>query len=222
MKHMSICAKLSSVCSFIACTLFLLCGNANLAECAEATGPLHSLTVAQQGVDACDSDIFNRAVDVNSVVSNASTALLAALRKQAADGTLPDSNFSMALTLAGAAESSGQMELLKQFLISEVKGFLATGINDGYFAGKPQGKLSASRGSLASTLEKMPKGRRELIPGKVISNEDGKAVISATFVDPGAGRIPLKLGVEKQNAQWRVVEIVNAKEVFDKAASRAR
>lgn len=185
---------------------------------ARAAGPLDALRTAQQGIDQSDSDAFSRAVDITSVTDGASDALLAALRKQMNEGTLGDSNMGMALMLADMAESSGQAGMIKQLLISEVRGFVTSGINGGYFAGKPNGTVKPSRGSLASTLTKMPEGRRELIPGKILSEKDGKAVVSATFVDPKAGRFPLELGLTRQDGQWRVTEIVNAQALFEQAA----
>ena len=189
---------------------------------AQAASPLSAIVKAQQGIDACDSDQFNQAVDVPSVVNKASDALLKALRRQAEEGTLGDSNIGMALALAGMAEEAGQGGIIRQLLLSEVKGFVATGINGGYFAGRPNNTVQAPRGSLASTLEKLPPGRREIAPGKVLSDKDGRALVTGTFADPKAGRLPLELALEKQNGQWRIVEITNAQALFEETARRGR
>lgn len=187
-----------------------------------ADSPRAALLRAQEGIDAANSDLFNEAVDVSSVVDKVSDALLAALKEQAIKGELGDGNMAMLLALAASAEDSGQIALLKPLLATEVKNFVATGINGGYFAGKPNGSVSPSRGSLASSLKKMPKGRREIAPGKLLSEENGKARMAATFTDPKAGRLPLELVLEQQKGGWRVVEIANAKELFNEAAKRNR
>lgn len=185
---------------------------------AHANDPLSALHTMQQGVDKADSDTFMRAVDLDSVLNKASGTLMDTLRQQAAAGNLGDSNIAMALTLATMAEDSGQGAFIRQLLVSEVKGFVVSGINGGYFAGKPNGSVKPARASLASTLEKMPQGRREIIPGKVLSNAEGKAEVSGTFSDPEAGRFPVTLALEKRGEQWVVVEITNADELFEKAA----
>ena len=187
-----------------------------------AESPAQALARAQQGIDKADADLFNSAVDVNSIVSKASSPLLAAFRDQAAEGKLGDSNMVMILALAGAAEESGKLDLVKPLLISEVRGFVATGINGGYFSGRPDATVKPPRGSLASSLTKMPKGRREIVPGKILSEQGDKAVMSATFVDPKAGRLPLELALEKRNNTWQVVEITNARELFNEAVRRNR
>lgn len=184
---------------------------------ADAGEPLHALETIQRAVDESDSDLFTQAADLDSMLNSASDTLMASLKQQAAAGNLGDSNFAMALALVGMAEDSGQGALIKQLMLSEVKGFVVSGLNGGYFAGKPNGRVRPPRASLASTLDKMPQGRREIVPGKVLTNEDGKATVSAIFVDPEAGRLPLVLGLKKQNEHWRVVEIVNAAELFEKA-----
>lgn len=189
---------------------------------AEAANPLDALKYMQDGVDQADSDIFNQGIDVDSVVNKASDSLLAALKQQAAEGNMGNSNLGMALMFANMAENSGQGAFIKQMLVSEVKSFMASGVNGGYFAGKPNGRVKTSGASLVSTLEKMPQGRRQILPGKLLSSKDGKAEVSATFVDPEAGKFPLKLGLEERNNKWKVVEILNAQELFEAATKRQR
>lgn len=187
-----------------------------------ASGPLDALVKAQQGIDQSDSDLFNQCVDVPAVVGKAADSLLAAMREQVASGNLEAGNLGILLAFAGAAEDAGQSALLKQLLVSEVKSFVATGINGGYFAGTPNESVRASRGSLASALAKMPQGRREIRPGRILSEADGQATVSATFVDPEAGRLPLELGMERKDGQWRVVEIRNAQSLFNQAVKRRK
>lgn len=187
-----------------------------------AAGPLDSLAQVQRGIDACDSDMVTAVVDIPSVVGTASDALVDALQQQASDGNLGDGNLAMVLALAGVAKESGQAALVNQLLVSEVRGFLVSGINGGYFAGTPNGSVKPSRSSLAGTLEKIPRGRRQIVPGKVLTHKDGAANVSATFVDPGAGRLPLELVLKEQDGVWRVTEIANARALFEEAARRNR
>jgi len=192
-------------------------------EAPQAAGsPQAALIQAQRGIDEADSDLFNAVVDVFSVVNKASDDLIVALKEQAVKGELGDGNIAVLLTLAASAGESGQTALLRPLLITEVKNFVATGINGGYFAGKPNTSVAPSRNSLASVLKKMPQGRREIVPGRLLSQQGGKARMSATFTDPAAGGFPLELIVEQQQDGWRVVEIANAKELFHEVAKRSR
>ena len=204
--------------------LLLLCALvlAFSARDARAAGPLDSLASIQKGIDGCDSDAVTRVLDIPAVVSAASDALVDALQQQAADGNLGDSNLAMVLAFAGVAKESGQAAMINQLLVSEVRGFVVSGVNGGYFAGSPNGSIKPSRASLASALDKMPQGRRQIIPGAVLSQENGRATVSGTFVDPKAGRLPLELVMEEQGGVWRVVEIANARSLFQEAARKNR
>ena len=183
--------------------------------------PLDALVTAQKGIDQKDSYLFNRSVDIQSVVDRASATLLAFLRARTASGGPPVGNLGMILTLAAMAQESGQTELIRQLLVSEVKSFVAAGINGGYFAGAPDRTVNLPKGSLAAALPKIPKGRREIRPGKVLAKAEGKATVSAAFLDPAAGRLPLELALERTQGGWRVVEIINARSLFEQALVHA-
>ena len=178
------------------------------------------MVTAQRGIDEADSDLFNRAVDVDSVLNKASATLNKALREQLAEGKMGGGAGAMIMLFTAAEDDPAQAGLLKQFMVSEVKSFVAAGVNGGYFAGKPNGRVKPERGTLAGTLPKMSKSRKELVPGKVLSHQDDKATVSATFVDAKAGRFPLTLALERQNGNWRVTEVVNAAELLDEATNR--
>ena len=187
-----------------------------------AAGPLAAIEIAQRGIDESDSDLFNQAVDVDSVLHKASGALNVALREQLAAGKVAGGAGVMMLMLPLAEEDPEQAGLLKQLLIAEVKDFLAAGINGGYFAGKPNGSITPERGYLTGSLRKMPKGRRVLSPGEILSQQEGKATVSATFTDPKAGSFPLTLIVEQSGGNWRVTEIVNAMDLLEGTSGRGR
>jgi hypothetical protein len=193
----------------------------DFAEAASAT-PLDALVNAQKGIDRKDSDLFNQSVDVATVVDRASDELLAVMRDQAAADRVDAGNIGMILALTAVAEDAGQTPLIKQLLVSEVKTFIAAGINQGYFAGTPDKAVKLPHGSLASALPKMPTGRREIRPGKILSESGDSATISAAFLDPAAGRLPLELAMERRQGHWRVVEILNARSLFDQAVKHAR
>lgn len=178
---------------------------------------MSALRTAQKAVDTRDSSLFTQAVDIDSVLNKGADALITFVSQAAAEGTITSPALSMAAMLLNSGADSAQRALVVSLLGSEVRSFLATGINGGYFAGDPDPNVKPSSASLASALEKMPKGRRVLEPGKVLSEDNGKARVSATFVDPGAGRVPLVLVLERKEGNWKVTEIANASDVFKKS-----
>jgi hypothetical protein len=178
---------------------------------------LDARVTSQKGIDQKKPDLFIQSVDIARVVDSASDTLLDVLRMQAASGNAESGKPGMLLVLADAAQGSGQADLIKQLLLSEVKTFVATGISGGYFAGTPDPAYPLPGGSLAVTLAKLPQGRREIRPGKILSVDADRARVSAQFNDPGAGSLPLELGLERQQGRWRVVEIINARSLFHQA-----
>ena len=200
--------------------LFCLCSALGPTARAASSDPLSAVAMAQRGIDEADSDLFNRAVDVDSVLNKASATLNKALREQLAAGKMGGGAGAMIMLFTAAEDDPAQAGLLKQFMVSEVKSFVAAGVNGGYFAGKPNGRVKPESGTLAGTLPKMSKGRKELVPGKVLSHQDDKATVSATFVDAKAGRFPLTLALERRDGNWRVTEVVNAAELLDEATNR--
>ncbi|MDR2800198.1 MAG: hypothetical protein LBB52_02900 [Desulfovibrio sp.] len=190
--------------------LFILLGLC-VSGVARAADPLSALARAQQGIDTCDSGLFNSAVDLGAVTDKAATALLKALRKASSEGRL-EGPAALIVSLAGTVSDGGQDKLIRQLLHSEIKSFLAAGINSGWFAG--QENPAPGGGGFASYLKNIPRGRREIVPGKIVSEARDKAVVTGRFIDPQAGALPLLLELERKDGVWRVVEIKNATELF--------
>jgi len=197
------------------------------ADARAADSPRAALVQAQRGIDEANADLFNAVVDVASIVDRASEVVIAVFREQALrSGSGPGAPGGGAMAvlpmLAASAQSPGQISLLKQILGTEVRNFVVTGVNGGYFAGKPDPSVAPSRNSLAGALRKMPVGRREIVPGKLLSQQDTKARMSATLNDPAAGSLPLVLVLEQHKEGWRVMEIANVKELIHEATKERK
>jgi hypothetical protein len=209
-------------CSRLSATVLLCLGLLTFAlpGSAVASGPLDSLRVAQQGIDQCDPDLFRQAVDVDAVYNNGFDTLLSVLADEVRAGNIGGENALLAMAVSGLSSGDGKnLELLKQLLSSEVKSFVTAGISGGYFAGEPNGKVN-NAGAFSSLLKDISKERKQLVPGKVLSQKGNEAVISARLVDGGAGTFPLKLKLENDNGRWQVKEVLNARELLQEAYRR--
>lgn len=201
--------------------LFLGAAGLALPGNAAASGPLDSLHVAQQGIDQCDPDLFRQAVDVDAVFNSGFDTLLSVLADEVRAGNIGGENALLAMAISGLNSGDGtNAALFKQLLSSEAKSFVSAGISGGYFAGNPNGKVSKDAGAFSSLLKDISKERKQLVPGKVISQNGNDAVISAQLVDGDAGRFPLKLRLEKDNGRWQVKEVLNAQELLQEANRR--
>ena len=183
------------------------------AVAATITEPLQTVTVAQKGIDTSDYDLFNQAVDVDGLINNSLDTALKGLKTSMENGRLEGANPVLMLTL-GSLDFNDPIKLamIKGLLASETRNMISAGIRGGYFAGKPNGKVNKQQSAL---LEGLSDKRKELIPGKVISQSGSQAVITATLKDADAGNIPLELGVDKVQGSWRITHVRNAAKIVD-------
>jgi hypothetical protein len=200
----------------LAVILLLFCG----IRPACAAGPLSAAETAQRGIDACDSDLFSRGVDMDRVALRAVEDLLkAGFGKERGENKAEG---PAAFLVAAGAGNPEQAALIGRLLASELRGFAVSGINSCLFAGREEARPAQSGSLLAPALRGLAPGRREIKAGAILAPGKDKAEITAIFTDPRAGDFPLVLTVERLNGEWRIVEINNVSELLDKAASRGR
>jgi hypothetical protein len=193
------------------------------APASAASDPLSAVIDAQVAVKKSDTNAFNAAVDVDTLLNKGLDDSLAVLCERASTGTLPPMEPMLAMAVAGIASDcrpeNPQLIVLRGLFQSEAKTFISTGVGGGYFAGQPNGTVSAN--SMHSRLLKgMSTARKDLVPGSVISQTADTAEVSATLQDGDAGAFPLRLKVDRKNASWRITEVLNARELIQEALSR--
>ena len=172
-------------------------------------------------VPQSDPDLFRQAVDIDSVLSSGFDSLIAALQKEVQAGNIGGDNAMLTMAVMGLTSGDGKnMEIFRQLLSSEAKSFVSAGISGGYFAGKPNGKVNGNAGVFSSLLKDISKERKQLVPGKVLSQKDGQATVTGSLVDGGAGKFPLKLRLEETGGRWQVKEVLNAQELLQEAQRR--
>ena len=190
-----------------------------------AGGPLAAVTEAQRAVDKADVNAFNAAVDVDAILQKGLDAALPLLCEQAASGKLAEADPILALALAGAASDcrpeNPQLIILRGLVQSEAKTFVSAGVGGGYFAGRPNGRVSEDSAH-SRLLRGMSKARKELVPGKLLSQQGDTAEASAVLRDAEAGEFPLRLKLERARDTWRVVEVLNAQDLARNAIQHRR
>ena len=197
----------------------LVLGNVSVACAAEAatdpSTPFGAVEAVQQAIDTGDYTLFSSLINVDSLVQkavsdglNAVSKKLAAANKEAGDLTV-----DMLLTLVGDGVKEG--DFVTSLVAGECKDFLRAAVKGGYLAGKPDPSRAGSGGMFASGLKNMGKSRKELIPTRELSRQDGEATVEATWFDPHAGVFPLRLRLAEKQGAWQVQSVENVKEIIE-------
>ena len=177
--------------------------------------PLQALQKLQEGIDTSNYKLFSSAMDIDATVANAMPKILEEIKNLHSSGQLAlPSALAITLSVLNTADAT-QLKIAEQLFASELKTLLASGVNNGYFAGQPKANTQIPYNDI---LEKMTPGRKAII-GKSFTLNGNKALVKATLADQGNGEYPLVLNLEKQGNLWRIVGIDNAKELMLSAFS---
>ena len=162
----------------------------------------------QAAIDASDLAAFERRVDVDALLDQSSSALITALQKA---GQVDTSGLPPMLALMVASVQDPSMaKQIKGLLVQETGTFTRSGIESGFFAGKPKGLLAPLFGNVST-------GRKELRPRGASRKVNGNVILPATIHDFGNGRdYKVDLGMSPSGESWKVTSIAN----MDKLVSR--
>ena len=156
----------------------------------------------QTAIDASDLAAFERRVDVDALLDQSSSALITALQKA---GQVDTSGLPPMLALMVASVQDPSMaKQIKGLLVQETGTFTRSGIESGFFAGKPKANAK-------------PKGLLAPLFGNVSRKVNGNVILPATIHDFGNGRdYKVDLGMSPSGESWKVTSIAN----MDKLVSR--
>lgn len=188
--------------------LFLLAASPCFAATPEAV-----LTEIQRAIDASDLPAFERHVDVDALLDQSSSALIAGLQKA---GKVDTSGLPPMLSLMVASVQDPSMaKQIKSLLVQETGTFARSGIESGFFAGKP--KAAKPQGLLAPLFADVSTGRKELRARGASRKANGAVILPATIHDFGNGRdYKVDLGMVPSGQSWKVNRIAN----MDRLVSR--
>ena len=168
--------------------------------------PEAALETIQQAIDSSDLPTFERHVDMNALLDQSATALVTHLQKT---GKVDTSKLPPMLSLMVASVQDPSMaKQIKMLLVQETGTFARSGIESGFFAGKPNG--AKPKGLLAPLFSDVSTGRKELRPRGAARTSGGLTVLPATIHDFGNGRnYKVDLGMTPFGESWKVTRIAN-------------
>lgn len=195
---------------FLALALFLPGPNASAAS----QTPEAVLTEIQRAIDEADLAAFERRVDVDALLDQSASALISSLQKA---GKVDTSGLPPMLSLMVASVQDPTMaKQIKNLLVQETGTFARSGIESGFFAGKPKANAKP-QGLLAPLFGDVSTGRKELRPRGASRKSTGGVTLPVTIHDYGNGRdYKVDLGMVPAGSSWKVNRIVN----MDKLVSR--
>lgn len=194
--------RLFLVLTFVLCALCVR----PLSACAAPQTPEAVLTEIQRAIDESDLPSFERYVDVDALLDQSASALIASLQKA---GKVDTSGLPPMLALMVASVQDPSMaKQIKSLLVQETGTFARSGIESGFFAGKPA--ASKPKGLLAPLFGDVSTGRKELRPRGASRKSKNAAVIPVTIHDYGnGGDYKVDLGMIPAGKSWKVNRIAN-------------
>lgn len=179
------------------------------------------LKTVQQAIDTNDLPLFEQHVDINALLDQGTSALVARLQKS---GNLNTSALPPMLALMVASVQNPEMaKQIKLLLMQEVGSFARYGISSGMFAGKCDPK-AAPKGLLGPLLSDASTGRKELkITGKTLRDTaSGAATVPVTIHDYGNDRdYRVVLRLKPVADSWQVKEIANMDKILSRIQKEA-
>ena len=169
--------------------------------------PAASLQQIQQALDNRDIALFERRVDVDSLIDQALALLLERVKRSGQNGeALPPALTLMAYSLQDESLAPSIRAMLKK----ELGSFVRSGVRTGHLNGHPQRDVQPE-GMLARFLPEISTGAKTLkATGAPTTQADGGCVLPASLHDAGNGRTyPLQLAMRPQADGWQVCEVRN-------------
>lgn len=180
-----------------------------------AASPEATIPILQKSIDSSDAALLEKHMDLDSVINKATDFVLADPTALKAAQQTP----AVALLIAGMGADPKAKAMLKKILAQETRNFATQGVSSGAFAGKKPSGKSKDGGLLSPLFADASKGRKEFGPAKLLERKGGSAKVSTSLYDAGAKeRYPLELRLEEQQGVWRVVEVMNIRQLISMAS----
>ena len=179
--------------------------------------PEQAVRDAQHAIDAKNADRFEQLVDIKRILDTATDLLLTEADKP--NGRLPP---ILALMLSSVKDSQA-LASLRTLIAKETHVFVRYGVLSGNFAGTPDHSIRPG-GMLAPLFSDVSLGRKELrIAGPSAPSGQDRAFLPVELKDCDNDTLyPLLLRLQWQPPDWRIVEIVNLPDIWDRIWTEAK
>jgi hypothetical protein len=183
----------------IACTAFA------------ANTPEQAVRNTQRAIDTKNADLFDQLVDAGRILNAATDLLLAEADKP--NGNLPP---LLALMLSSVRDSQA-LAALRTLIAQETHTFVRYGVLSGSFAGTPDHSIRPG-GMLAPLFSNVSMGRKELrVAGPSAPGGQDRVFLPVELKDYGNGNTyPLLLRLQWLSPDWRIVEVVNLPDIWNR------
>jgi hypothetical protein len=180
-----------------------------------AATPQETVSLLQKAIDGKDSALLEHYMDVNGVASKAADFVLNDPQALQAAAKTP----AVALLIAGMGSDARAKDLVRALLASEAGSFVRQGVASGAFAGEARAATQRGSGPLSPLFADASRGRKEFGPARLLERGGKTARVSTSLYDAGTKqRYPLELRLEEQRGVWRVMEVLNVRELTARAA----
>ncbi len=179
-----------------------------------APGPERAcLEGVARAVDACDTEAFERLVNMDAIAAQAFKELERMAKDPVRSKALPP----LVALLASQGALSNPMS--RDFLLSEARSFALYGVGSGAFAGKREAGRYKGEGMLAPLFELISMGRKEIRDIGAPRREGKWTILPFTLVDHGSGGSYRVLGqLSRAGDGFRLSGVANMRELVDQMA----
>lgn len=171
-------------------------------------GPFEAVVIANKSVEIADVDLFRSVVNMDALLANAAEDIRKELISLSGEGQLGNINPAVLAVINKGDSLTSQFAV--QLFTQDIKDYVAIGIQNGYFAGRQTLPVDMT-GPFPGIMKKASHAKKEIRPGKVVSQKADRAVVSATLVDHQLGSFPLELGLSMTERGWMVDSVVNVR-----------
>jgi len=182
-----------------------------------AQKPEASIAMLQQAINTRDLDLAEQYLDIDGVITKIIDILLTEedVAKSLNNGVL---TIGLALAISADANTAAAF---KEFLQSEAHEYVRHGVVSGAFSGTLSKDASTYGGLIKKAFRGKGKDNIAFGPANVLSREGESALVTTTLTRGDKGRAySLKLRIERQSGVWRVVELINTRDIIQKAIKK--
>ena len=182
-----------------------------------ATGPEAAIAALQKGITTRDISLVETHLDIDAVATSAAIQIFT--DKEVAKEVARHPALSLMLALGGNVATN---EALLSLFTSEAREYVEYGVRSGAFTGKTDTTQPPYQGLFGKAFRGNGKDTKTFGPAEILQRTKNTAFVATTLTEGAKGRAyPLQLRLERQDAVWRVTELVNVADFVRRRKEKA-